>query len=175
MIARFFKGLGKGILNILIIPFYLIAWALSAVAGIFIYIFEFFKKFIKFVSGKSVSNDLPEDIEAKEVIENNKKPKQDNDVQVVRAEIADPSVDYKEVDIPRRIIPSRQISQTQDETVDFLLEDEPLVIETKVDEPQNNIPAIENKKIDEEESIDEEENTSDEDEIEEYNPKAAEF
>ena len=63
--SGFLKKFGQGILYVLVLPVFIVVLALYAVYGVFIFIFMFFKSIILFFKGKSVSSDLPEDIEAK--------------------------------------------------------------------------------------------------------------
>ena len=76
--ASFFKNLGKGLLYVLIFPLGLIAIALYAVFGIFVFFFQFIRLIILFFTGRSLTSDLPEDIEAKKIIEANK-PKEEEE------------------------------------------------------------------------------------------------
>ena len=70
--ASFFKNLAKGLLYFLLFPFGLIAIALYAVFGVFVFFFQFVRLIILFFTGRNLSSDLPEDIEAKKIIEANK-------------------------------------------------------------------------------------------------------
>lgn len=63
--GSFFKSFGKGILYLFVLPFLLIILALYGIAGLFGFIFLFFKSIILFFTGRSLNDDLPEDIEAK--------------------------------------------------------------------------------------------------------------
>ena len=76
--ASFFKNLGKGLLYVLIFPFGLIAIAIYAVFGIFVFFFQFIRLIVLFFTGRSLNSDLPEDIEAKKIIEANK-PKEEEE------------------------------------------------------------------------------------------------
>lgn len=76
--ASFFKNLAKGLLYVLMFPFGLIAIALYAVFGIFVFLFQFVRLIILFFTGRKLSSDLPEDIEAKKIIEANK-PKEEEE------------------------------------------------------------------------------------------------
>ena len=76
--ASFFKNLGKGLLYVLIFPLGLIAIALYAVFGVFVFLFQFIRLIILFFTGRSLNSDLPEDIEAKKIIEANK-PKEEEE------------------------------------------------------------------------------------------------
>jgi len=62
---NFFKNFGKGILYVFVLPFLLIGLAIYAVVAIFIFIYLAFKGLILFFTGRSLYEDLPEDIEAK--------------------------------------------------------------------------------------------------------------
>ena len=72
--AAFFKGLAKGLLYFLFFPFGLLAIALYAVFGLFVFVFQFIKLIFLFFTGRNLQSDLPEDIEVKKIIES-KKPK----------------------------------------------------------------------------------------------------
>ncbi len=61
------KNVGKGILYIIGLPFFLLVLALTAVFGIFLLVFMFFKSIILFFTGRSLDDDLPEDIQVKEI------------------------------------------------------------------------------------------------------------
>lgn len=67
------KNVGKGILYIIGLPFFLIVLALTALMGIFMLIFMFFKSIILFFTGRSLDDDLPEDIKVKEIKSGGKK------------------------------------------------------------------------------------------------------
>ena len=79
--ASFFKSLAKGLLYVLMFPFGLLAIALSAVVGIFVFLFQFVRFLILFFTGRKLSSDLPEDIEAKRILEANK-PKEEEEPQL---------------------------------------------------------------------------------------------
>lgn len=72
---NFFKNFGKGILYILVLPVLAIALAIYAVAALFIFIYLAFKGLILFFTGRSLYEDLPEDIEAKKRLGINKEEK----------------------------------------------------------------------------------------------------
>ena len=76
--ASFFKNFAKGLLYVLLFPFGLLAIALYAVFGIFVFFFQFVRLIILFFTGRNLSSDLPEDIEAKRIIEANK-PKEEEE------------------------------------------------------------------------------------------------
>ena len=61
----FFKNLGKGIGYFFAFPGLLIAIALYAVVGLFVFIFQFFKLIYLFFTGRNLFSDLPEDIALK--------------------------------------------------------------------------------------------------------------
>lgn len=62
---EFLKRCGLGVLYLIAAPFAVVLLALFAVVGLIVFIFMLFKSFILFFSGRSVFDDLPEDIEAK--------------------------------------------------------------------------------------------------------------
>ena len=61
----FFKNFGKGILYVLVLPFLLAGMALYGVIAFFVFLFLSVKALVLFFSGRSLYEDLPEDIEAK--------------------------------------------------------------------------------------------------------------
>ncbi len=63
--VSFFKNFGKGVLYVLVLPFLLVGMALYAVVAFFVFIFLSIKGIILFFTGRSLYEDLPEDIEAK--------------------------------------------------------------------------------------------------------------
>ena len=67
-----FKNIGKGALYVLALPLGLLAIALYAVFGVFVFFFQFVRLIILFFTGRNLRSDLPEDIKAKEIIEANK-------------------------------------------------------------------------------------------------------
>ena len=159
----FFKGIGKGLLNIVLIPVFIVGLAFSAVVGIGVFFLEFFKKVGKFFTGKSLSNDLPEDKQAKEMIEAAQAARQSkNDVEVVQAEIADPIASYRET--AKQVAIAHAIESHED--IDFVLEDVPFQIDVDVQtEPQliiNEVPTLPD-------------NNSEPEKIEEYKPEGSKF
>ncbi len=64
------KNVGKGILYIIGLPFFLLILVLTGVAGIFVLIFMFFKSLILFFTGRSLDDELPEDKKARLIKEN---------------------------------------------------------------------------------------------------------
>lgn len=77
------KNIGKGILYIIGLPFFLIVLSVTAVAGLFMLIFMFFKSIILFFTGRSLDDDLPEDKKAK-AIKNGKTINEQPQPQVVQ-------------------------------------------------------------------------------------------
>ncbi len=63
------KNVGKGVLYIIGLPFFLIVLAGTAVAGIVIIVFMFIKSILLFFTGRSLNDDLPEDRKAREIKE----------------------------------------------------------------------------------------------------------
>ena len=61
----FFKNFGKGVLYVLVLPFLLVGLALYGVVAFFIFIYLAIKGMVLFFTGRSLYEDLPEDIEAK--------------------------------------------------------------------------------------------------------------
>lgn len=67
--AEFFKGFGKGILYIFVLPFLLVVLALYSIYGLCAFVVLFVRSIFLFFSGRSLQDDLPEDIKAREIIE----------------------------------------------------------------------------------------------------------
>ncbi len=63
--VSFFKNFGKGVLYVLVLPFLLVGMAIYGVAALFVFIFLAIKGLVLFFTGRSLYEDLPEDIEAK--------------------------------------------------------------------------------------------------------------
>ena len=61
------KSIGRGFLYIIGFPFFLIVLLGTAVAGLFMLIFMFFKSIFLFFTGRSLDDDLPEDKKAKRI------------------------------------------------------------------------------------------------------------
>ena len=76
--ASVFKNIAKGALYVIGFPFGLIAIAGYAVFGVFVFFFQFIRLIILFFTGRSLRSDLPEDIQAKKIIEANK-PKEEEE------------------------------------------------------------------------------------------------
>ena len=74
--VNFFKNFGKGVLYVLVLPFLLVGLALYGVGALFVFIFLAFKGLILFFTGRSLYEDLPEDIEAKKRLNGNKEENQ---------------------------------------------------------------------------------------------------
>ena len=67
--ASVFKNILKGLLYVLMFPLGLIAIALYAVFGIFVFFFQFIRLIVLFFTGRSFKSELPEDIAARKIIE----------------------------------------------------------------------------------------------------------
>lgn len=76
--GNFFKRFGKGILYVIVCPLAIAALAIAAVIGIFIFFYTFLKSIFFFFTGRSLKDDLPEDIEAKARLQGNSKEDEDN-------------------------------------------------------------------------------------------------
>ena len=76
--ASIFKNIAKGLLYVVMFPLGLLAIAGYAVFGIFVFFFQFVRLIILFFTGRNLTSDLPEDVEAKRIIEANK-PKEEEE------------------------------------------------------------------------------------------------
>ena len=70
------KNVAKGLLYVLIFPLGLVAIALYAVFGLFVFVFQCIRLIYLFFTGRSLQSDLPEDIAAKKILEKDK-PKEE--------------------------------------------------------------------------------------------------
>ena len=182
--GNFFKGIAKGLYNIVIIPVWFVGLILSAIAGLGVFFWQLILLIGRFFTGGTLSLDLPEDITAKEMLkpkvpEENKEDKGD-DVEVVYAEITDPGEKYKEVEVetpPKHISTNSQPNTNED--VDFVINEVPPEIEF----PNTMPDVVHNVKADEEPIIEtpkveeppKKEETKDEEIIEVYSPKGSDF
>ena len=71
-----FKNFGKGIIYVLVLPILLVGLAIYGVAAFFVFIYLAIKGLVLFFTGRSLYEDLPEDIEAKKriALANGQKP-----------------------------------------------------------------------------------------------------
>lgn len=94
MLTKFIKTIGKGVMYIFLCPLLLFIIAVFSVVGLFIFIFLCFKSIFLFFYGKTIFSDLPEDVEARGIlnskIENNQSPVQDIETPVEEAQEATP-------------------------------------------------------------------------------------
>jgi hypothetical protein len=64
-----FKSVGKGLLYLLVLPFFLLVISGYAIAGLIVFIYLFFKSIVLFFMGRSLDIELPEDKKAKQIIQ----------------------------------------------------------------------------------------------------------
>ena len=67
---NFLKSFAKGILYLLVLPAIIVALAIYAVVALVMFIYLAIKGIVLFFTGRSLYDDLPEDIEARDVIFN---------------------------------------------------------------------------------------------------------
>ena len=134
--ASFFKNFGKGVLYVLVLPALLAGLAIYAVVALFVFIYLAIKGLILFFTGRSLYEDLPEDVEAKRILNRSKgiiedevKEKKEEEplVQEVNDEVEEEPNDSDPFYVPE------YLKQHQEET------QEPLVEESK-EEPQPVAP-----------------------------------
>ena len=75
--VNFFKSFGRGILYVLVLPIFLVVLAIYAVVSLGVFFFMCIKWLILFFTGRSLFDDLPEDKEAKAILNANA-PKPEN-------------------------------------------------------------------------------------------------
>lgn len=94
MISKFIKTIGKGVMYIFLCPLLLFIIALFSIVGLFIFIFLCIKSVFLFFYGKTIFSDLPEDVEARGIlnskIENNQNPVPSTETQVEQSQEATP-------------------------------------------------------------------------------------
>ena len=66
--SNIFKGVGRGILYFFFFPFILAGIAITGVVGLGVFCFQFVKMIVLFFSGRSLSSDIEEDIQAKAIL-----------------------------------------------------------------------------------------------------------
>ena len=115
--AEFFKKFGKGILYIFVLPFLLLVLALYGLYSIGGFIFLFIKSIILFFRGRSLHEDLPEDIKAKAILDaragNNQ---EEENVQIKEEEKTEPFSVYQPIGDPF-MTPSANKDPIQEEKV----------------------------------------------------------
>ena len=148
------KNVGKGILYIIGLPFFLIVLAGASLLGVFLLVFMFFKSIILFFTGRSLDDDLPEDIKVKEI-------------KGVYNHSSDESISEEVVeDIPSNSNDSSTTTTTsieeavfghpiygapsQDEIVEEPVEETPIVQDPQVPEEPNPLNGASNNVIDSE-------------------------
>lgn len=185
--GNFFKGIGKGLYNIVIIPVWAIGLVLSSIAALGIWFWQLFKLIGRFFTGRNLSLLLPEDIQAKEMLKPalpKEEEKEGDDVEVVYAEITDPGARFTEI---KQEEPAPRVTTTvSNEDVDFVINEAPVEIEFPNTMPQvrpNNFEAPKNDVkedfVQPSEEVFNENNTQDnepeEEKIEMYSPKGSDF
>lgn len=69
--SAIFKSFGKGLLYVIIFPALVVAIAIYAVFGLFVFVFQFGKLIYLFFTGRTLFSDLEEDIAAKAKLSEN--------------------------------------------------------------------------------------------------------
>lgn len=77
--GNFFKNLGKGIGYFFAFPGIILAIAIYAVVGLFVFIFQAFKLVYLFFTGRTLNSDLLEDIELKAKLDSNKEEEKEEE------------------------------------------------------------------------------------------------
>ena len=151
---NFFKNFGKGILYVLVLPLLLLALAGYAIVALFIFLFLAIKGLVLFFSGRSLYEDLPEDIEAKKRL-GTYKEETNQPESVVLTEEANNETPQDDLSADPFYVPEYLKQETQNEKA---FEEEPSVSEPEEpkvmldDEYTNeaedlNSPVFEEKKV----------------------------
>ena len=73
---KFLQVFGQGLLYVVLSPFFLAILALYVVYASIVMVFSYFKLIILFFAGRSMYSDLPEDIEAKKILDAHREARQ---------------------------------------------------------------------------------------------------
>ena len=156
--AGFFKGFGKGILYLFVLPFLLVFLVFYGIYGLGVFLVMFVKSVILFFTGRSLDDDLPEDKKAKEILDVNKPkdvvvesqqapaPQATNDPFIMYKPMVDPTIAPDE-----SYNPNPYDAPTVEEGLfgkkEEIKEEKPLPEETIIEEeiPQDIAPEYENK------------------------------
>ena len=140
------KAVGRGFLYILGLPLFLLVLSITAVCGLFMLVFMFFKSIVLFFTGRSLNDDLPEDKKAKEIKEG-KKPTATPAPQPVEEEpVVSAPIQEQQQPIVQTIIvnqqPNPEPNEVEVETIDPIsqpveTESEPVFEE----EPETDLPS----------------------------------
>ena len=146
------KTIGKGLLYIIGLPFFILVLAVFAVFGLFVLVFMFIKSIVLFFTGRSLDDELPEDRRAREI----KEGKVDRTTQTTTTDTATQQTTVtptpqpvvtpkptKEVSIEEYVfeepVKPQQTIKTEDPVVQEVVEEEPIIEE----EPIKEEPVIE--------------------------------
>ena len=152
------KNIGKGILYIIGLPFFLLTLALVGTMGIFVLIGMFFKSIFLFFTGRSLDDELPEDRVAREVNEKNNPM---NQVEETHAPEPEPFVTQYRIEDTTSIEdavfgPRETIKQPEPEPEPEPVHEEPKIDPVKEEPiireyvPHNSKPRIVNASLDDE-------------------------
>ena len=147
--VSFFKNFGKGVLYVLVLPALLAGLAIYAVVALFVFIYLAIKGLILFFTGRSLYEDLPEDIEAKRILNRSKgiiedEVKEKKEEQPLVQEVND-EVEEEPNDSDPFYVPE-YLKQHQEETQEPLVEEskeEPQPVAIKEPEEENSIDPYE--------------------------------
>ena len=140
------KTVGKGLLYIIGLPFFLLVLAAYAVFGLFLIVFMFFKSIVFFFTGRSLDDELPEDKKARERKEGkNPSTASSEEESVVQETNSEPATTTYQSGIESAVfgpyvIPTAPVNSEQEPVVE---EESPLQEETVFEQPVFNQPAEE--------------------------------
>ena len=137
--VSFFKNFGKGVLYVLVLPALLVGLIVYAVVALFVFIYLAIKGLILFFTGRSLYEDLPEDVEAKRILNRAKGIVEEETIetkeQQPQVQEINEEVEEEEIKDSDPFYVPEYLRQPQEEMVEKV--EEPLVEETK-DEPQQS-------------------------------------
>ena len=147
--VSFFKNFGKGVLYVLVLPALLAGLAIYAVVALFVFIYLAIKGLILFFTGRSLYEDLPEDVEAKRILNRSKgiiedEVKEKKEEQPLVQEVND-EVEEEPNDSDPFYVPE-YLKQHQEETQEPLVEEskeEPQPVAIEEPEEENSIDPYE--------------------------------
>ena len=141
------KNIGKGILYIIGLPFFLIVLLGTAVFGLFMIVFLFFKSIFLFFTGRSLNDDLPEDIKAKAIKNGNNQTTPVEPESIINNQINRPSIE--EVVFQDQIQP-QQTNNNNEVILETIENEEPQFIDESNEEiaTEEERPLFEDLQVD---------------------------
>ena len=126
--VNLFKNFGKGLIYILVLPVLAVALVIYGVAAIFVFIFLAIKGLFLFFTGRSLYEDLPEDIEAKKrlgiIVDEPEKTEVKTTTPEEKKEIYNETTEQKEVSVDPFYVPEYLKTETAEPEEEESVEEE---------------------------------------------------